>query len=251
MTVDRPAESQYPALRSLWQQAFGDPDVFLDGFFATGFSPDRCRCIRWNDRLAAALYWFDCRWQGKKLAYIYAVATEADFRGKGFCRSLMEDTHAHLKKLGYAGAVLVPGSRELFGMYEKLGYRGFSPKLWQELPAAEPAVPIRALTAEEFAEKRPTFLPEGGVLQEGATLAYLSTFAGFYEADDCLFCGGGEEIFLFQEFLGDEKKIPGILAALQGKQGRVPCPGQGPDSAMYYPLTDEEEIPAYFGLALN
>ena len=184
MTVDRPAESQYPALRSLWQQAFGDPDVFLDGFFATGFSPDRCRCIRWNDRLAAALYWFDCRWQGKKLAYIYAVATEEDFRGKGFCRSLMEDTHAHLKKLGYAGAVLVPGSRELFGMYEKLGYRGFSPKLWQELPAAEPAVPIRALTAEEFAEKRPTFLPEGGVLQEGATLAYLSTFAGFYEADD-------------------------------------------------------------------
>ena len=118
MTVNMPQQEQIDQLRTLWKQAFGDTDAFLDGFFATGFDRRRCRCVTWNDRVAAALYWFDCHWEGKKLAYIYAVATDEAFRGKGFCRNLMEDTHTHLEKLGYRGAVLVPGSLELFGMYE-------------------------------------------------------------------------------------------------------------------------------------
>ena len=251
MTVNMPEKTQIPQLRSLWKQAFGDTDAFLDGFFATGFDHRRCRCITWNDRVAAALYWFDCSWKGKKLAYIYAVATDADFQGKGFCRNLMEDTHRHLQKLGYYAAVLVPGDRGLFSLYEKLGYRGFSPKLLQEVTAGETAASLRALTPEEYAAKRRQVLPENGVIQEGAALKYLATFAGFFEAEGCLFCGGGEENFLFQEFFGPEEMLPGILAALQVTAGRVPCPGQGSCSAMFYPLTFEEDIPDYFGLALS
>lgn len=251
MTVTQPTPAQETDLRQLWKQAFGDSDAFLDGFFATGFAPERCRCITWNDRVAAALYWFDCQWAGKKLAYIYAVATDSDFRGKGFCRRLMADTHAHLEKLGYHGAVLVPGSRELFDMYEKFGYRGFSPRLWQEVTAAPEETAIRALTGAEYGEKRRARLGSGGVLQEGPALNYLSTFAGFYEAAECLFCGGGEEAFLFQEFFGPIEAVPGILAALKAKAGRVPCPDRGQDYAMYYPLTGDGDMPTYFGLALN
>lgn len=251
MTVDMPRQTQLAQLRSLWQQAFGDTEAFLDGFFATGFDHRRCRCVTWNDRVAAALYWFDCHWKGKKLAYIYAVATQEDFRGKGFCRNLMDDTHRHLQKLGYFGAVVVPASRELFDLYEKLGYRSFSPKLYKELAAGDAPAPIRALTAEEYGAKRKALLPENGIVQEGPALQYLATFASFFESEQCLFCGGGEETFSFQEFFGEEEKLPGILAALQVSAGRVPCPGQGSDTAMYYSLTFEEEMPAYFGLALN
>lgn len=251
MTVNMPQEEQILQLRDLWKQAFGDTDAFLDGFFATGFDRRRCRCVTWNDRVAAVLYWFDCCWEGKKLAYIYAVATDEDFRGKGFCRGLMEDTHAHLGKLGYRGAILVPGSRELFGMYEKLGYRGFCPRLWQEVTAQEPAVTLQALTPDEYAAARKERLPAGGVQQDGAALMYLATFAGFYRAEESIFCGGGEEVFQFQEYFGAPEKLPGILAALQVNAGRVLCPGVGPDSAMFYPLSDDMEMPTYFGLALN
>jgi len=250
MTVDLPRKHQQQSLRQLWKQAFGDPDTFLDGFFATGFAPNRCRCITWNDRVAAALYWFDCLWDGKRLAYIYAVATSRDFQGKGFCRRLMEDTHRHLRDLGYAGAVLVPGSRELFDMYEKMGYRSFSPRLWQEVTAGEKGL-LRALTAAEYACRRRDYLPAGGVIQEGDALSYLSTFAGFYEGEGCLFCGGGEETFLFQEFFGPMEAVPGLLAALGATAGRVPRIGEGPDYAMYCPLTESGEMPGYFGLALN
>ena len=116
MTIDMPRPGQIAGLRELWKEAFGDSDAFLDGFFATGFSPTRCRVLDWNGRCAAALYWFDCSIEGKKLAYIYAVATLEDFRGKGFCRQLMEKTHRDLQASGYAGCVLVPGSRALFGL---------------------------------------------------------------------------------------------------------------------------------------
>ena len=123
MTIDRPVASQIPQLRNLWKEAFGDTDDFLDIFFHRAFSPDRCRCITWDGQVVAALYWFDCRWQEKNLAYLYAVATAKSCRGQGLCRLLVEDTHRHLQQSGYAGAILHPEKDGLFTMYGKFGYR--------------------------------------------------------------------------------------------------------------------------------
>lgn len=251
MTVNMPLPEQFPQLRQLWKQAFGDSDAFLDGFFATGFGENRCRCVTWNDRAVAALYWFDCFWAGKKLAYIYAVATDEDFRGKGFCGNLMADTHGYLEKAGYFGTVLVPGDRGLFDMYEKMGYWGFSPKQDREVTAGQDPIPVRSLTAAQYAEKRNMGLPQGGVTHSQEAFAYLSTFTGFFEGEDCLFCGNGGDVFQFQEFLGSEEKLPGILKGLQVSAGKVSCPGPGRDSAMFFPLTESGEMPAYFGLPMN
>ena len=106
MKIDYPAQSQINDLRALWKQAFGDEDAFIDLFFNNGFSPDRCRCVTVDGKLAGALYWFDCSFQGHPMAYLYGVATDKSFRGKGICRALTENAHAHLKYLGYDGAVL-------------------------------------------------------------------------------------------------------------------------------------------------
>ena len=59
MTADYPAPSQIPQLRTLWKEAFGDTDVFLDGFYEHGFSPRRCRCITESDTVVSVLYWFE------------------------------------------------------------------------------------------------------------------------------------------------------------------------------------------------
>ena len=50
MTIDFPSHLQISDLRSLWKEAFGDGDVFLDAFFETAFTPRRCRCITEADR---------------------------------------------------------------------------------------------------------------------------------------------------------------------------------------------------------
>ena len=84
MFADYPQAEQLPALRQLWKQAFGDTDAFLDIFFSTAFSPERCRCVVTDGEVAAALYWFSCEADGQPLAYLYAVATAERFRGQYF-----------------------------------------------------------------------------------------------------------------------------------------------------------------------
>lgn len=252
MTIDSPRTADIPALRQLWKQAFGDTDGFLDGFFCTGFSRDRCRCVHLEDQLAAALYWFDCSWQNKKLAYLYAVATDAAFQGKGLCRALMTDTHTHLKNNGYAGAVLVPGDRELFSLYSKLGYRSFCPMQMHRIAPAGTPVILCARTPEQYAAARKQYLPQGGIVQAGATLCFLSTFCRLYACNGGLFCVSTENgTAYFQEYLGDLALLPGILVRLGVTCGCVRLPGGDVPFGMYLPLDGGEELPAYLGIPLN
>ena len=252
MIIDRPQSEEIPALRRLWQQAFGDTDAFLDSFFAVGFSPDRCRCLWEDDRLAAALYWFDCSWEGKPIAYLYAVATDEACRGRGFCRALMENTHSHLLEQGYAAAVLVPGTKDLFRLYEKMGYATFG--YVREFTCAAGCAPaqLEKLTVEDYAQRRRKLLPAGAILQEGATLDFLHTQAEFYAGENLLLAGSVDgELLIAQEFLGDAAAAPGILKALGIKEGRFRNPGNEMPFAMYYPLQNHVKSPEYFGIALD
>lgn len=250
MIIDAPSPTQIPLLRKLWKQAFGDEDVFLDAFFTVGFHPTRCRCITDGGKVLAALYWFDCSWNDKKLAYLYAVATEAAMQDKGLCRALMEDTHRHLAALGYAGTLLVPGSKDLFRLYEKLGYHSFSGiRQWVCGPAAVPAM-LKKLTPAEYAGQRRRYLPAGSVLQEGALLDFLATQADFYAMEQGLLCAakGNNSLFVY-ELLGDPDLAPGIVAAFGAPEGTFRTPGHMP-FAMYRSLTGSQD-PSYFAFALD
>ena len=251
MIIDKPQTKNIPQLRHLWQEAFGDTDAFLDSFFTTGYCPDRCQCISFDGRIAAALYWFDCYWEEKKLAYIYAVATDKAFRGRGLCRMLMEDTHQHLRALGYQGAVLVPGDADLFHLYEKLGYVRFCPMERVTIESVSDALPLTPLRPEAFCQIRRNMLPAGGLLQEGATLSFLACFTEFYAGQDSLMCLSREEDTLyFQEYLGPPEALPGVLAALGAKKALVRIPG-GEAYAMYLPLDENLTPPNYLGISLE
>ncbi len=252
MFAKYPESRDIPALRQLWQEAFRDDDAFLDKFFSTGYSQNRCRVILEDGLAAAALYWFDCQWEGKKLAYLYAVATAKDFQGQGLCRFLMEDTHALLGQLGYAGAVLVPGSDSLRGMYEKMGYRAATTIQELSSGAGIEAFPVVKISPAEYAQRRRTMLPEGGIIQEGAGLAFLETYAAFYAGKGCLLCAvkDGQKL-IAPEFLGDTSHIPGILRHLDCRDGTFRTPGLGKPFAMYRSLTADPSAPTYFAHAFD
>lgn len=241
---------QIDRLRQLWQEAFGDTDAFLDCFFCHGYDPSRCHSIAISGEIAAALYWLDCEYAGRKLAYIYAVATAKAHRGKGLCRTLMAQTHDILKSQCYAGAILVPAQEALFTMYEKMGYRVISAMDSFSCRAGHP-VPMKKRTAGEYASLRRQYLPQGGVLQEGRTLDFLGSYADLYSGEDFLLAGYAENgVFVGLELLGNSAAAPGILGALGLSEGRFRIPGKAKPFAMYYPLTDAP-APAYFGLALD
>ena len=252
MVTDFPKMHQIPMLRQLWKTAFGDPDAFLDGFFETGFSPSRCRCITDGQQVAAMLYWFDCEYRGQKLAYLYAVATHPEYRNRGLCHRLMENTHALLAEKGYAGALLVPQEESLRTFYGKMGYQNTgNAEEFTAVPGEKPAY-LERIVAKKYATLRRQYLPDGGVLQEGESLAFLERTYELYAGKDFLLTAFREDGFLFgAELLGNRAAAPEILKALDCVRGKFRTPGDAMPFAMFLPLAENAVPPTYFGLAFD
>ena len=226
MTFEHPAPSQIPELLRLWKQIFGEYDGFWELFLDHGFSAERCRCIVEKGKITASLCWFDCQCVGQKQAYVYAVLTHPDHRGRGLCRKLLSDTHAYLQKEGYAAVVLVPAEESLREMYRKLGYREATRVSEFSCGAGEAPVSIRAIGPGEYAALRRKFLPEGGMVQEGENLCFLARQAQFYAGESFLLAAytDGDTLHAM-ELLGDSSAAPGILRALECKKGHFRTPG--------------------------
>ena len=252
MFADYPHPEQLPALRKLWKEAFGDEDAFLDQFFSTAYSPRRCRVVTADNQVAGALYWLDCSWEGKPLAYFYAVATAQAFQGRGICRFLLADTHALLAEQGYAGVVLCPGNDGLFTMYAKLGYQTMSTIREFTAEADGSHCPLTELSPEEYARRRKALLPEGGILQEGESLSFLTTFSSLYAGTDCLLCARRDGNTLFvPEILGNTDRAREILGYFGCETGTFRSPGPGKAFAMYHSLAKVAATPNYLGHAFD
>lgn len=251
MKIDHPRQRDIPSLRRLWKQAFGDSDEYLDLFFSAGYDPQRCLCAVDGDTAAAALYWLDGSCRGRTVAYLYAVATDEAFRGRGLCRDLTERAHGILKARGYAGAVLVPAEPGLFIMYGKMGYRTCATVTEWEAHGGDIPLPLTELTVQEYAARRREMLPEGAVVQEGPTLEVLGAMGRFYAGNGVLLTAMLEKDKLWvPELLGDPEKAPGIVTALGATQGKFRSPGPDQNFAMYCPF-DDSPAPTYLGIALD
>ena len=252
MTIDFPKSDQLPQLRALWKEAFGDPDAYLDSFFTLGFSPERCQCITEAGQVTAALYWFDCACQNARLAYLYAVATSENHRGKGLCHLLMNRAHAHLKAAGYDGAILVPASNGLRQMYAKMGYLPATQISELRCAAGKKAAALKPLTPEAYEHRRLELLPPDGVVQAGPMTALLADQYSLWGGQDFLLAAWIEEGVLHaEELLGNPEAAPEILKALGLKNGIFRIPGNEQDFAMYLPFSSHCPKPGYFGLALG
>lgn len=249
MNINAPVPALYPQLKSLWQQAFGDTPAFIDGFFAKGFSPERCRCIAIDGAVAAALYWFDAKKDGENFAYIYAVATEKSHRGQGLCRRLMTDTHSHLQSSGYTGAVLVPAEPGLWDYYSTMGYRPFGRSDTFAREAAAP-IALEQISAREYLAQRNAYLPQSS-LDETQSICYYGTWGNFYRGSDCLFAAAIDDGVLYaQEFLGDPAQAGAVVAALACEKGHFRTPGSASPCGMYL-LFAPAEAPDYLGFPLD
>lgn len=229
MIIKHPEQEDIPALTALWMQAFGDTREFIAKFFRTGFGQERCLLAKEQGQLLAALYWFDCLWEGKKIAYLYAIATDENHRGKGVCRALMEHTHRHLADAGYAGTILVPANDGLVRMYAKMGYH---PCCSMVKSADVPAGAVE-ISPEEYMALRPAYLPEGAVQHTKAAYSYLETFAKFYRYPSGIFCG---------ELSEGAAQVQEILPVKDV---------QSPTIAMYCNFKEDTAHPAYFALDMG
>ena len=254
-SIDYPTKSQIPILRHLWKEAFHDTDEFLNLFFKTAFDTQRCRCVIKKDtqEILSALYWFDCQYQGKPIAYIYGVATAQAHQGKGICRQLLEDTHLYLTTLGYVGTILVPGCKKLFQFYQKNGYQYGSNIRELQCRANLEELTLIRIDKTEYARLRKLLLPAGSIIQEKENLDFLESQVTFYMGLGFLLAAHENKDSLYgTEFLGDISSAPAILNTLGYEKGTFRTPGNGRPFTMYHPLGNTMlSIPNYFGFAFD
>ena len=254
MIPDYPTPDLSVQLRNLWKISFHDDDVFLDHFFRTGFSPDRCRCmVNEAGRLLSVLYWFDTEYEGETFAYLYAVATDPEYRRQGLLRYLMEDTKELLKSRGYAGILLVPGDDSLRQMYRTMGFETCTTVSTVICTSQPETIPIHAVDREEYGRLRRARLPQNGLIQEKENLAFLETQCRFYAGPGFVLCASpkDEETLEAPEFLGDAAAIPGILCSLGYPMGSFRMPGTAIPFAMVSLLKKDIPAPGYLGLAFD
>ena len=239
-------------LLALWKDIFGEHDGFWELFGETGFLPDHVRRLTVDDRLAAALYWFDVSCEGQKMAYLYAVATHPDFRGRGLCRRLMAETEAHLTANGYAGVLLVPEKPSLRQMYAKMGYQECTAVSEFSCGQGEAPAELRSVTPEAYARLRRKLLPPGGVVQEGENLRFLAAQARLYAGTGFTLAAWQDDGVLHaMELLGNTDAAPGILKALGFARGVFRTPGNAMSFSMFKALQKDAVRPQYFGFAFD
>ena len=252
MNFEHPGQTHIPQILKLWKAVFGEYDGFWELFLDTAFQPDHCRCITEEGSVIAGLYWFDCACGQDKIAYIYAVVTDPNHRGKGLCRKLMTDVHGLLKEQGYDSVLLVPADEGLRGMYRKMGYTDCTRVSELSCAAAGTAAQIRNVTPEEYAALRRQLLPEAGVLQEGNSLSFLAAQTQLFAGTDFLLSAWLEEDTLHgTELLGNAESAPGILKALGCRKGTFQIPGEDKPYAMIHKLHSAAVVPKYFGFSFD
>lgn len=252
MIIENPRARDISQLKSLWREAFGDEECFIDFFFSTAYSSERCFAALENGNVLGALYVFDTLADGEKYAYLYAIATKAQRRGEGICTTLMQEAHAELSERGYAGAILVPASESLFAFYERLGYAECAPIDEHKLQAKGEACAITEIFAEEYFALRKNFLTDGSLDFSRESFSFIDGIASFYVGEDFAFAlRRGEKSFSAIEFIGNTEKLPQAASALGFTEINARTPYGKKPFAMFLPFKKDAKAPSYLGFAFD
>lgn len=113
-------------LKKLWKEVFLDEDKYLDIFFEKVYHKDYAFKISNNGKIVAMLFMIPydviIHQKNYKALYLYALATQKDYRNRGYMSKLINEANEYADKNNYLFSFLIPANEELFGFYNKYGY---------------------------------------------------------------------------------------------------------------------------------
>ena len=235
-----------PRLRELWNLAFGDDGAYVDNFFKTYYRPERMLVLEEDGVVQSMTAWFDTAFavpgEGRfRAAYLYAVATHPDCRGRGMSGRLLAWADGYFRSLGIPAVTTVPAEPSLHNFFGANGFRECFTHAQRQVRAApvpegEPPFALDKLTPFHYQGMREAILAgiphvdlgeESVAYQAGACA--LTAGGGLYAADTgagvALLCAEGMEdgSLLAKEILGEPeavarlvKWLPRLLPAWSG-----------------------------------
>ena len=277
-----------PRQRELWQLAFGDDGAYVDNFYRTYYKPERMLMLEEDGVIQAMTAWFDTTFvvpgQGEyRAAYLYAVATHPEARGRGLAGRLLSDADGFFRAWGIPAVTTVPAEPSLHNFFGKNGFREcftlFEGKLEPaELPEPSWDNPLRPASPAEYGAVREKILadlphiayPEEALAYQAGCCALTGggLFVGEAEGAPVCACaeGDGSGLMLYKEVLGARQRtvlpyltrmLPGERFVVRGPMSRHPGVSGGRKFAMLKWLSPERErswdwsSTAYLGLAFD
>ena len=210
----------YAAARALYIDAFpGEDPAFIDALFAHGF-PHHLVAMGDNGKLVSMLFALPYPITTEKgtidAHYIYGVATDKEYRGKGYAKQLLAEAASRGTPV-----FLRPMSPSLFAFYESAGFAPFSPFCTVTGDVSPDDLSktsgIQRLSKNAYLTLRDTLLakPHCRMSEEFLSLAFLDGGAiGAYGRFIALYewC---DDTVLFKEWFGDKRDVP-LAAAYLG-----------------------------------
>ena len=129
MVTVRPSRpGDVPAQRRLWKLAFGDGESYIDNFYSTYYRPERVVVLEAEGAVRAMTAWFDTTFAVPGLgeyrcAYLYAVATHPDWRGRGLAGRLLSGADDYFRSLEIPAVSTVPAEPSLHRFFGRYGFR--------------------------------------------------------------------------------------------------------------------------------
>lgn len=266
--LSRPGD--VPALRALWERAFGDGAACLDPFFARLYRPEDAFVVR-EEGIAAMAFQLPMTvcYQGRgwPSAYLYAVAAREDARGKGYCSALLEFAAERLAARGVKALLLVPGEPSLREFYRARGFSDFSAVSSFEAEAVPGPGEAEAVAPPVYLELRERLLRGLAYVScPVPVLAFQERIAGLekgglYRLSDgknegcaCAAAAGNGRAAVYELLWPGNRTRGASLAAkaVGAERATVRAPGEDAPFAMAKWLIPPPEIPApYFGIALD
>ena len=221
ITVRPDLPEDIPAQRELWKLAFGDSDQYIDNFYNTYYRPERVVVLEEEGAVRSMTAWFDTTFvvpgQGEyRAAYLYAVATHPDCRGRGLAGKLLAGADGYFRSLGIPAVTTVPAEPSLHNFF---GANGFQECFihdqlvgWREDFPGAPPPPPPSLTLE------PLSPAQYGALREEllAGIPHISypEDALTYQSGCCTLSGGG--MYRISTGQGD------VLACVERTENEMP-----------------------------
>lgn len=212
-----------PAQRELWALAFGDSGAYVDNFYENYYRPDRVLVLVEDGLIRAMTAWFDTTFvvPGKgsfRAAYLYAVATHPDCRGRGLAARLLADADRYFKGLSIPAVTTVPAEPSLHKFFGTNGFRECFTLGQTELRPGDRSGKgegsLRPVTPAEYGAVRENLLariphiayPVDALTYQAGCCAVDGggLFAGETEDGPVCLCaeGAGEGVMVLKELLG-------------------------------------------------
>ena len=215
-----------PVLKELWKLAFGDEDAYIDHFFTQYYRPERMLVLEEDETVRAMTAWFDMplvfadgtEWSS---AYLYAVATHPECRGRGMAGKLLAFADQWLAEQGFTCVSTVPARPDLHVFFGQNGFEEcFALEQREYIPRVKIApAPLAAIDSEAYGTLRERVLA-------GTDHISYTPPALDYQAGTCTLSGGGlyrigESGCACVEIAGEEVFVKELL-----------CPGEERECAL-------------------